>query len=102
MSRVDEIKILENKIKKNLKDPLDEIILDTDKEKLYFLKLQEEIRKHSITEENRVNLLDENLELKEKLKRLSNINKMENMIAYLERNLIKIFRITGNLEELDK
>ena len=102
MSRVDEIKILENKIKKNLKDPLDEIILDTDKEKLYFLKLQEEIRKHSITEENRINLLDENLELKEKLKRLSNINKMENMIAYLERNLIKIFRITGNLEELDK
>ena len=102
MSRIDEIKILENKIKNNLKDPLDEIILDTDKEKLYFLKLQEEIRKHSITEENRINLLDENLELKEKLKRLSNINKMENMIAYLERNLIKIFRITGNLEELDK
>ena len=100
--RIEKIKILERKIKAELKDPLDELILDTDKEKLWWMKLQEEKRKHSNTEENRVRLLNENLELKRRLKELSRIDKIENTLAYLERNLIKIFRLSGVLEELDK
>ena len=83
------------------KDPLDEIFLDTEKEKRYWKELQKEKKSHNITEKNRVRLLNENLELKRKLKELARIDKIENTLAYLERNLIKLFRLCGKLEELD-
>lgn len=83
-----------NKIK--TKDPLNKIFLETEKEKMYYIELQQEKRKHRITEENRIKLLNENIELKEQLKKLQRIDKMENKLNYLERIILKLYRLTGN------
>ena len=102
MNRTLEIKELEEKIKKSLKDPLDELIIDTDKEKLFFLKLEEEKRKHKHTEECRVKLRKEVLELQTKLRNFARIDEIENSLRYLERRLIRIFNLTGHEEEFYK
>jgi hypothetical protein len=102
MSRIDEIKILEDKIKRNQKDPLDELILDTDKEKLLWLKLEEEKRRHEDTEEHRAKLREEVLELQTKLRKFARMDEIENSLRYLERRLIRIFNLTGHEEEYFK
>lgn len=84
-----------------MSDPLDEIFLDTEKEKRYWKDLQDEKGSHKITEENRMKLLEENLELKRKLKGLSKIDKIENDLRYNERMILKLFRITGHSEDIE-
>jgi len=93
---------IEDKIKRNQKDPLDELILDTDKEKLLWLKLEEEKRRHEDTEEHRAKLREEVLELQTKLRKFARMDEIENSLRYLERRLIRIFNLTGHEEEYFK
>jgi hypothetical protein len=83
------------------KDPLDEIFLQTDKEKQFWKELQDCKRKLEQTEFDRVSRLKENLELKNRLKELAKIEKMDNTLAYLEKIVIKLYRLTGHEKELD-